>query len=276
MRTEEGPRSKALHSPARRHFFHIVAAAASCAAVAGLSTGARANYKSRFPPQNPGPEPGPNPNTACFLRGTPILTPAGEVPVEALSIGDRVLTVSGESRPIKWIGQRTYRESATARWPETIEPIRVARSALADNVPNADLYVSPLHALYLDGVLIPVMHLVNGTTIRPGMPDGMQDIEYFHIELETHDVVLAAGAPAETYREFANREIFGNFAEYYRLYGRNEETIPPACAPYLHYSDARAHLKALLRLGVSRVVDVRDPIQVARDRLATRAAALAL
>ena len=42
-------------------------------------------------------------------------------------------------------------------------------------------------------------------------------------------------------------------------------------APVLGYSGPRTHLKALLRLGVSQVVDVRDPIQVAYDRIAARA-----
>lgn len=267
MNEEEAPGVKSVNSPGRRRFFHVMAGAAGFTAVAGLSTQALAakRFFKCLPEQLP-----------CFLRGTHILTSSGNVPVEALSIGDRVITVSGQHRPIKWIGRRAFRRGATPNWPDNIQPIRVARSALSDSVPSTDLYLSPLHALYLDGVLIPVKHLVNGATIRPGTPEGIQDIEYFHIELETHDVVLAEGAPVETFREIDNREIFGNFAEYLRLYGREQHGIPPPYAPVAHYRGRRDRLKALLRLGVSRVVDVRDPIQVAYDRLAERAAVMAL
>ncbi|WP_072397120.1 Hint domain-containing protein [Hyphomicrobium sp. CS1GBMeth3] len=267
MGLEEGRRSGELPSPARRHLFHVLTGAAAFTATAALSTQASARYKR--------PITWCDPKLPCFLRGTSILTDKGDVPVEALSIGDRVITVSGVARPIKWVGQRTYRRGAGSQWPESIEPIRVARSALADNVPSADLYLSPLHALYIDGVLIPIMHLVNGSTIRPGMPEGMRDIDYFHIELETHDVILAEGAAAETYRLFDNRETFSNFAEYFRLYGRKEQA-PPSYAPFLHYRGRRDHLTALMRLGVSRVIDVRDPIQIAYDRIAARALEAAL
>jgi hypothetical protein len=212
---------------------------------------------------------------ACFLRGTTIRTEKGEVPVETLSIGDLVITKSGAARPIKWIGQRTYRGDAATSWPPQIVPIRVAKSALADNVPSVDLYLSPMHALYVDGVLIPVKHLINGTTIRPAMPEGVAAIEYFHVELDSHDVIFAGGAPAETFRDLDNRETFSNFAQFYRMYGRAEASTP-AYAPYLHYRGRRDLVKARLRLGLSRVVDVRDPIQLAHGRLADRAALVAL
>jgi hypothetical protein len=99
----------------------------------------------------------------------------------------------------------------------------------------------------------------------------MRGIEYFHIELATHDVILAEGAPVETLFVTDGRERFTNFVEYERLYGRE---VGPAMVPYapvLGYPGGRAHLKALLRLGISRVVNVRDPIQVAYDRILTRA-----
>jgi hypothetical protein len=122
-------------------------------------------------------------------------------------------------------------------------------------------------------VLIEVKDLVNGTSITRAVPEGMADIEYFHIELETHEVILAEGAPVETLLVTNGRESFSNFVEYERLYGQH---VGPAMVPYapvLGYWGARTHLKALLRLGVSRVIDVRDPIQVACDRRATCLAA---
>ena len=254
-----------LSSPARRHFLHVMSAIAA-AAVATLPASAAARE----------PNGGGRTNARCFLRGTRILSPHGIRRVESLSIGDHVTTVRGEALPIKWIGRRAFRRGESSRWPDSVHPIRVTRSALADNVPHADLYVSPGHALFIDGVLIPVVHLVNGTSITPALPEGMKDVEYFHIELGTHEVIFAEGAPVETLLIENGREDFPNFVEYERLYGRQ---VAPAMVPYapvLSYPGGRAHLKALLRLGISHVVDVRDPIQTAYDRIAARGTDLAL
>ena len=254
-----------LSSPARRHFFYVMSAVASAAVVPALSTSASAQgltVRAR-----------PRPNPGCFLRGTHILTPHGLKPVESLSIGDHMMTARGEAMPIRWIGRQIFRRGPSSWWPDSVHPICLARSALADNVPHAHLYLSPCHALFIDGVLIQVAPLVNGTSITPAVPEGMKDIEYFHIELATHEVILAEGAPAETYLNTNGREHFTNFVEYERLYGRETGPTVPL-SPIYGYSGARAHLKALLRLGVSRVVDVRDPIQRAYDRIAARGAEL--
>jgi hypothetical protein len=128
-----------------------------------------------------------------------------------------------------------------------------------------------MHALLVDDVLIEVRDLVNATSIIRAVPEGMKDIEYFHIELETHEVILAEGAPVETLLLTDRRESFSNFVEFERLYGSDVAPRMVPYAPVLGYTRARAHLKALLRLGVSQVVDVRDPIQVAYDRIAARA-----
>jgi Hint domain len=105
------------------------------------------------------------------------------------------------------------------------------------------------------------------------MPKGHQDVEYFHIELETHDVIFAEGTPVETFLVTDGREKFSNFVEYGRLYGREAGPEMVPYAPVLDYLRGRSHLEALLRLGISHVVDVRDPIQVAYDRIAARATA---
>jgi Hint domain len=266
-----------LSSPARRHFLHVISAVASAAAVIpALSTSASAQILSRSPPgPSPDPNPKPRPNAGCLLKGTQILTPTGLKRVESLSIGDRVMTAGGEAMPIKWIGRQVFRRGASLRWPDSVHPICVARSALADNVPHVNLYLSPLHAVFIDGVLIQVGPLVNGTSIIPAAPAGMKDIEYFQIELARHEVIIAEGAPVETHLNTNGREHFTNFVEYERLYGREVGPTVPY-APVYGYSNARAHFKALLRLGISQVVDVRDPIQKAYERIAARGTDLAL
>ena len=155
------------------------------------------------------------PNPGCLLRGTHVLTPHGLKRVESLSIGDHLMTARGET---------------SSRWPDSVDPICVARSALADNVPHANLYLSPLHALFIDDVVLQVAPLVNGTSIIPAAPKGMKDIEYLQIELATHEVILAEGAPVETHLNTNGREHYTNFVEYGRLYGRESGPSVPVCA----------------------------------------------
>lgn len=205
----------------------------------------------------------------CFLRGTHILTPGGEVPVEDLTVGALVETLNGPL-PIKWIGRQRFMKDSPS-WHWSVAPIRIARFALSDQYPRRDLYLSPKHCLFIDGWLIAVEWLVNGRSIALATMDDRDVIDYFHIELETHQVIFAEGAPAETLQVAHDREDFANFAEYERLYGRDERPAMKPFAPVLRYEGGRGELQRLLRLALSPVVDVRDPIQRTRARLAARA-----
>lgn len=153
---------------------------------------------------------------ACFVRGTLIRTPHGELPVESLAIGDLVSTLDGGTAPIKWIGRRGF---STRFMTETSRsaPVLIRAGAIADGVPSRDLRVSPEHALYLDGVLVPALHLVNGQTVVRDVEGDV--VEYFHIELARQGIVLADGAPAETYVNHNNRRMFANWRDYVELYG---------------------------------------------------------
>ncbi len=142
----------------------------------------------------------------CFLAGTRIATPSGEMPVEELAVGDRVRTASGRIRPIVWIG--TGRVLATRGRRSAATPVIVRKGALADNVPARDLRVTKGHSLFIDDVLIPVEFLVNHRTIL--WDDQAREVTIYHIELETHDVLVANGAPAESYRDDGNRWLFQN------------------------------------------------------------------
>jgi hypothetical protein len=105
-----------------------------------------------------------NDTSPCFCAGTRIRTVNGEVAVEELAEGDLVVTASGKQRPIRWIGRRSYK-GYFVRGNRDVLPIRIKAGALADNVPSRDLCVSPLHAMLLDGYLIPAFKLVNGVTV---------------------------------------------------------------------------------------------------------------
>jgi autotransporter passenger strand-loop-strand repeat protein len=141
----------------------------------------------------------------CFCRGTLILTEQGERPIEELQVGDRVKTLAGNYRPVVWIG---YGRTLVTRANRMARPIVVCQGALADGVPGRDLYLTHGHALYLEGVLIPVEHLVNHRSIR--WADQIRAVEYYHLEFPAHEVVFANGAPAESYYEARNRAWFQN------------------------------------------------------------------
>ena len=145
----------------------------------------------------------------CFLAGTLILTDKGEVPVEKLVVGDHVRTLSGESRPIVWIGSGRRKVRPGQRCAAT--PVLVCRGALTDGIPHRDLRVTKGHSLYLDGVLIPAEFLINHRSVR--WDDHVQTVEYYHIELAAHDVLLANGAAAESYRDDGNRHLFVDLNE---------------------------------------------------------------
>lgn len=149
-------------------------------------------------------------DAACFAAGTRILTERGEVPVEALEIGD-VAILRHPSRidrlPIRWIGRLRVNLAHHPR-PEAVAPIRFIRDCVAPGVPARDLLLSPEHGVFLDGRLIAARSLVNGMTVV--REAGPRAIEYFHIETEPHAVVLAEGLPAETYLDTGNRAVFEN------------------------------------------------------------------
>jgi Hint domain len=259
---------------ARRHFLGLAAAtSAKAAALGALAVTALASPASAKNDKDKGGKGGGrgHGDGHCFLRGTSILTPTGEVRIEHLKVGDLVETVRGQPLPIKWIGMHLFRKSR-AHWHERVMPVRVSRHAIDARTPHADLYLSPDHALFLDGVLMPVKELVNGISIVPALPADTDVIEYFHILLDTHEAVLAEGAPAETcLLGHRGHEDFTNFIEYERLYGGEAPSVMVPFAPLVGYESGREHLKALLRLGASPFITVPDPVQSAYERLAARA-----
>jgi hypothetical protein len=178
-------------------------------------------------------------NMPCFAAGTRILTATGERLVESLMAGDIVLTLDGNelnARPVKWLGRRRIDLTAHPR-PQTVAPIRIRRGAFADNMPHTDLLVSPDHAIFADGKLICARQLVNGTTIAH--EQDWTSVEYFHVELDAHAILLAEGLPAESYLNTGNRGFFANSGEPLVLHpDLTDETDYPtreadSCAPFV-------------------------------------------
>jgi hypothetical protein len=203
---------------------------------------------------------------ACYAHGTMIRTDTGEVPVEHLAIGDRVMTLSGASRPVKWIGRRSYAGRFVAG-NRAVLPIRIRAGALGPGLPARELRVSPEHALFLDGVLAPARLLVNGLSIV--QESAVERVEYFHIELDRHDVIFAEGAPAETYVDCDNRGMFQNAAEFRRLYPGDAPVPWRFCAPRAEpeSSELRAIRAQILAQGLVAGYATPDPdLRMMADR----------
>jgi hypothetical protein len=158
----------------------------------------------------------------CFMQGTLIATPDGERAVEALTIGDLVLTADGATAPVRWIGRRglhAYGPDGYLRAdPLRVMPIRIKAGALAAGLPRRDLLVSPDHALLIDDILIQAGALVNGVSItrEHRLPERFT---FYHVELAHHALILAEGLPAETFVDYVDRLAFDNWAEHEALYG---------------------------------------------------------
>ncbi len=151
---------------------------------------------------------------ACFAEGTRIRTSTGDVAVERLAVGDRAITADGDGEPIVWIGQRAVNCRAHPA-PETVWPVRVRAGAFGENVPVCDLYLSPDHALFVNGVLVPVKWLIDGEMITQVKRDR---VRYFHVELPRHAIILAEGLTVESYLDPGDRADFARDGEAIRLF----------------------------------------------------------
>jgi hypothetical protein len=154
--------------------------------------------------------------TLCYLRGTNISTPRGDVPIEALAIGDEVVTCFSGVQRIKWLGRQAYDRRFVMKNPSKM-PVRIAAGALGAGLPRRDLFVSPGHSMLLGGQLVLAARLVNGVTIS--QTEAPARIDYIHIELETHDCVLAEGCWSESFADAPGlRAQCHNAAEFHALY----------------------------------------------------------
>lgn len=184
----------------------------------------------------------------CFLAGTLIATPSGEVQVEDLRAGDEVLTHDNAAVAVKWVGQQKI--MTRFRMPDRVRPVVITAGAFGNGVPKRDLYVTPDHAFFFDDVLINASALVNETSIYYA-PLSMFGDGYtvYHIETENHEIIVAEGAFAETFIDYGLRSAFDNFAEYQAL---EEESEIIAELPFPRVSAAR-----LVPAHVRRRLDVR-------------------
>ena len=183
-------------------------------------------------------------SVACFAEGTRIVTAAGAIPVESLSVGDRVLTHRGESKEIVWLGQRAV-DCRHHIDPATVCPVRVRAGAFGPGAPARDLWLSPDHAVFVDDLLIPIHCLINGGTIRQMV---VPAVTCYHVELPEHDVILAEDLPVESYLDSGDRENFGNGGGAIRLFPDFTARMweMRGCAPLIKTGPALERIKRAL------------------------------
>ncbi|KNG93848.1 Hint domain-containing protein [Pseudaestuariivita atlantica] len=137
----------------------------------------------------------------CFAAGTKIATPDGLKDVARLVPGDRVMTVDNGPQVVRWVGIRTVPAIANHA------PIRIRAGALGRGVPEHDLIVSRQHRVLLRSRVAQRMFgqsevLVSACRLTP-LP-GVEEVRdwgivtWCHLMCDRHEVIWAAGAPAET------------------------------------------------------------------------------
>lgn len=144
---------------------------------------------------------------ACFTPGSLILTETGEVPVERLSLSDRVLTRDNGFQAIRWMARRDL-GGAELRANPAFHPVRIARGALGDGLPDRDLTVSPQHRMLLSGaraellfgereVLVAATQMVGMAGVTRVFPP---QVSYIHFMCDAHEVVRTDGAWSESFQ----------------------------------------------------------------------------
>ena len=180
----------------------------------------------------------------CFYPGTLLATPSGHGAVENLRAGDMVLTTNGPL-PVRWVGMSHV--STRFADPLRVLPIRITAGALGEGLPMRDLLLSPDHALFLDGVLIQAGAMVNGTSILREH-DVPETFTYYHVELASHELLLAEGVPSESFVDNVERMHFSNWAEHEAL----GDTAPIQEMPYARVKSRRQMPQAVWQFLIQR------------------------
>lgn len=139
----------------------------------------------------------------CFVRGTLIKTIAGIRPIENLRKDEVIITKDNSEQPIRWIGSRTLTktELRAAPW---LCPVGISAGSLAPDAPSSDLLVSPQHRVLIRSKIaqnmfgtMEVLVAAKQICAIEGMDD-MDEVEYFHMLFDQHEIVLSNDAETES------------------------------------------------------------------------------
>jgi len=195
----------------------------------------------------------------------------GDVAVEDLRVGDVVSVVDGHHRRVVWIGRRTI-DCTRHKSPESIWPVRIAAGAFGPARPARDLFLSPDHGVFVDGILIPAGLLVNGTTVTR---DPRATVQYFHVELEQHDILFAEDLPVESYLDTGGRAAFEGGATAMELhpdFGPASVWEASGCAPLVMVGPMIDRVRTRLEERAALLAGAGCPAPPPRERVRRRVA----
>ena len=194
----------------------------------------------------------------CFAKGTTIMTDVGAIAIENLRNGDKVIARDNGLQTIRWIGARNLSAQKLAQHPN-LRPIRIAVSALGHGVPARDLIVSPQHrivvrskiAMRMFGTLEIFVAAKNLLGLKGvAIATDLNDVTYYHILCDDHEVVEADGAFAETLytgTEAMKAMTSQARAEIAKIFAGDPYLNPPMARPVLKGREVRnliaRHLK---------------------------------
>ena len=143
----------------------------------------------------------------CFTPGTRIATPRGELCVEDLEVGDRIITRDNGIQEIRWVGVRSLEGEELTKLGH-LRPVLIKKGALGNGLPERDMKVSPNHRMLVSNektafyfeeseVLVAAKHLVG----LPGVEfTDVAEVTYIHFMFDQHEVVLSDGAWSESFQ----------------------------------------------------------------------------
>ncbi|MDN7351429.1 Hint domain-containing protein [Acetobacter senegalensis] len=171
---------------------------------------------------------------ACFLAGSMISTPKGDVAVEDIQIGDEVVTFDWRNdkdvtRSVVWVGKAHVNVRSGLPDDEAGWPVRILKDAIADGVPYKDMLITAEHCLFFRDRFVPVRMLVNGVSIF--YDKSITSYDYYHVETEQHSVITADGMLTESYLDTGNRSSFRQEGKVATLRGAVKNCADDAGAP---------------------------------------------
>jgi hypothetical protein len=198
----------------------------------------------------------------CFVQGTLIATADGDIPVEDLKVGDLVETLDRGQQPLRWVGQR-HLDARELTENANLRPIRIRKNVVSAEKGVGDLVVSPQHRILIASkvaqrmfgnteILVPAKQLlaIEGVEIA----DDLEDVTYFHILFDQHEIVYANGVPSESLHlgEEAQKSLSAaGREEIYTLFPEvaSPTFIPTLCRPAIPNKRARQLAQRLASNG---------------------------
>lgn len=188
----------------------------------------------------------------CFLQGTGILTPYGERRIEDLKVGDEVLTRDAGAQEIRWIGRRLMNPAHLNRNPH-LRPICIGKDTLGPGSPVRDLWVSPQHRCVVSGAKAEMLFAAEevfvpakSMTDLPGCyVSGREDVVYFHILFDSHQLVMSDGLltesfyPGAAYERASDQKVRDEICEIFPEMADRPYACGPTCLPSLTVREGR-------------------------------------